>query len=71
MRVYLSIFLLLIGSVYTTFSQVDSVNSYSSELSLTIDNDILFFNDWYYSAGHELVYRRLVQPERIIHQYFN
>ena len=71
MRLYLSIFLLLIGSSNTTFSQADSVKRFTREFSLTIDNDILFFNDWYYSAGHELVYRRLVQPERRIHQYFN
>jgi len=71
MRLCLSIFVLLIGRANATFSQVESVNSYTREFSLTIDNDILFFNDWYYSAGHELVYRRLVKPESSIHQFFN
>lgn len=65
-----NLLLLLLGIVNFTYGQNTSVNNYSRELSLTIDNDILLFEDYYYTAGHRLVYRRLV-PDRFIHQYFN
>lgn len=70
-RVYLSTVLLWLGGLHHLFAQSDSVVHYNREVSLTVDNDMLFFRDWYYTAGHELVYRRLVQPNRPIHQLFN
>jgi lipid A 3-O-deacylase len=33
----------------------------TQEVSLKVDNDIFFLIDWYYTAGHTLSYRRLVQ----------
>jgi lipid A 3-O-deacylase len=70
-RAYLSSVLLWIGGSHVLFAQPDSVVHYIREVSLTVDNDMLFFRDWYYTAGHELAYRRLVQPDRPIHKLFN
>lgn len=71
MRLPITLELLFTCVINISFAQIDSVRNFSRELSLTIDNDILIFNDWYYTAGHELVYRRLAKPDKIISQYFN
>jgi len=72
MQFCLSNLLFLLGIVNFTCAQNALDNkSYSWELSLTVDNDILFFEDYYYTAGHQLAFRRLVQPDRFIHQYLN
>lgn len=54
----------------TCLSQEDSV-TYSSEISITIDNDIFFFIDRYYSAGHEITYRRLLSKEQFLARWFD
>lgn len=51
-------------------AQEDSL-SYSNEISLTIDNDIFFFIDRYYSAGHEITYRRLLRKEQFLARWFD
>jgi len=54
----------------TCLSQVDSVAN-SNEISITIDNDIFFFIDRYYSAGHEISYRRLLSKEQFLARWFD
>lgn len=53
------------------FSQRDSLRHFRHEAMLTIDNDIFLFDDYYYTAGQDIVYRRLVKPERKLHKRFN
>jgi lipid A 3-O-deacylase len=42
-----------------------------NEISFTIDNDIFFFTDWYYTAGHELSCRKLLSSETNLVKWFN
>jgi lipid A 3-O-deacylase len=43
----------------------------TNEISLTIDNDIFFLTDRYYTAGHELSYRKLLNSETNLVKRFN
>ena len=36
---------------------------YSREISLTADNDYLCLQDYYYTAGQDIIYRRLLSPD--------
>lgn len=65
------LFLSLIGTSLISQAQVDSVQHYKNELSVTIDNDLFFFDDWYYTAGHELNYRRVAKPGTFFYKFFN
>jgi lipid A 3-O-deacylase len=46
-----------------SFSQEES-RDYSNEIAITLDNDVFLFSDWYYTAGHEFSYRKLLSNER-------
>lgn len=48
------------------FSQSDPRGHFLNEITLTIDNDIFLFNDWYYTAGHEFSYRKLLGNEPLV-----
>jgi len=37
-------------------------SSYSREIAATVENDILFAEDYYYTGGQDLIYRQLVRP---------
>lgn len=72
MKFYFSFLLLVVTSLSSAFAQADGVtNGIKRELTFTLDNDIFFFRDWYYTAGHQLTYRRLVQPDRPIYKFLN
>ncbi len=43
---------------------------YSREVSATLDNDIIFFEDYYYTAGQDFTYRRLLRPTSKAYQLF-
>ncbi len=43
---------------------------YSREVSATLDNDILFFEDYYYTAGQNFIYRRLLEPTSHAYRLF-
>ncbi|MBL7874010.1 MAG: lipid A deacylase LpxR family protein [Cyclobacteriaceae bacterium] len=43
----------------------------SNEISLTVDNDVLFFSDYYYTAGHELAYRKLQSEQKNLVKWLN
>lgn len=58
MRILFLIWLLLVSGY--CFSQSDSRGNFLNEITLAIDNDIFLFNDWYYTAGHEFSYRKLL-----------
>jgi lipid A 3-O-deacylase len=45
------------------FSQANSESFNLNEITITIDNDIFLSSDWYYTAGHEFTYRRLLSNE--------
>ncbi len=42
------------------FAQTESRRDFANEITLAIDNDIFLFDDWYYTAGHEISYRKLL-----------
>jgi hypothetical protein len=44
---------------------------YSREISVTMDNDILFFEDYYYTAGMDVMYRQLLRPQSILFKLGN
>jgi lipid A 3-O-deacylase len=67
---FLLIILLLLCLRATCLSQEDSVTN-SNEISITIDNDIFFFIDRYYSAGHEITYRTLLSKEQFLARWFD
>jgi lipid A 3-O-deacylase len=43
---------------------------YSREISMSVDNDIIFFVDFYYTAGQDIIYRRLVNPHAALYRRF-
>lgn len=43
---------------------------YSREISLVADNDILAFQDYYYTAGQDFLYRRLLRSDATFHRLF-
>jgi lipid A 3-O-deacylase len=43
---------------------------YSREISMTVDNDIFFFIDYYYTAGQDIQYRRLADPQGWLSRLF-
>ncbi len=42
---------------------------YTREISLVSDNDYLSIEDYYYTAGQDLLYRRLVQPNSRLYSF--
>jgi lipid A 3-O-deacylase len=46
-------------------------SSYSREISMDVDNDIFFFIDYYYTAGQDINYRRLVNPRHALYKRFH
>lgn len=62
---------LLLLFPHVVLAQGDSLQNFRNELVLTIDNDIFLFDDYYYTAGQDIVYRRWVRPERALHKKFN
>ena len=42
---------------------------YSREVSLVSENDYLAIEDYYYTAGQDILYRRLVQPNSRLHRF--
>ncbi len=71
MRIILIISILFSSNFCFSFSKVDSLMILKNEISLTVDNDIFFFVDWYYTAGHELAYRKLLSNETNLVKRFN
>lgn len=53
-----------------SFAQQDSI-SYKAEIALTVDNDIFFFTDRYYTAGHEVTYRKLLHVDQPLYRWLN
>lgn len=39
---------------------------YSREVSVSLDNDIIFFEDYYYTAGMDVTYRRILKPQSFL-----
>lgn len=61
----------LISSLFIcglSFAQEES-RDYSNEFTITIDNDAFLFSDWYYTAGHEFSYSKLLSNERPLTQW--
>ncbi len=56
----LSLLLLLAGS-WHCYSQSKN-NLPTREFSVITENDVFFFKDYYYSAGQDLVYKKLLSP---------
>lgn len=48
------------------FAQTEPTRTYANEITLAIDNDIFLFNDWYYTAGHEISYRRILDSQQYL-----
>ncbi len=71
LRITFIIWVLLLSKSGFSFSKADTLKTLTSEISLTIDNDIPFFIDWYYTAGHELAYRKLLSNENSLVKWFN
>ena len=71
MRIILTISILFFSNYCFSFSRIDTLKNLKNEVSLTIDNDILFFIDWYYTAGHELAYRKLLSEQSNLVKRFN
>ncbi len=69
MKIIFATALALLGSTLSV-AQTDSI-SVRSEISFTIDNDILFFLDRYYTAGHEFSYRRLLTSDHRLAQWLD
>lgn len=55
-----------------TFAQSDSSRhgGYTREIELVAENDYFFYEDYYYTAGQDIVYRRLVDPRAKLHKLF-
>jgi lipid A 3-O-deacylase len=51
--------------------QSKSRPDFNQEVSLTVDNDIFFFSDWYYTAGHAVNYRTLLADDSRLATLFN
>lgn len=71
MRIILTISILFFSNYCLSFSRVDTLKILKNEISLTVDNDIFFFTDRYYTAGHELSYRKLLSNESNLVKWFN
>ncbi len=59
---------LLILSIVDLYPVVTSAQEYSRkgaasrEIEQITENDIIFYEDYYYTAGKDLVYRQLMKP---------
>ncbi len=71
MRIILIISILFYSKSCFSFSRADTLKTLTNEIGLTVDNDIFFFIDWYYTAGHELAYRKLLNNEKSLVKWFN
>lgn len=71
MKIIFIISILFFSKLCYSFSRVDTLKTLTNEIGLTVDNDILFFIDWYYTAGHELAYRKLLSSEKRLVTWFN
>lgn len=71
MRIIFTISILFFTNLCFSFSRVDTLKAPTNEISFTLDNDILFLIDWYYTAGHELAYRKLFSNENNLVKWFN
>ena len=63
--------ILLFASLYCLWAQsfAQSKNNLTSrEFSVVTDNDVFFFKDYYYSAGQDLVYKKLLSPSSTLHK---
>lgn len=43
---------------------------HDEEIDLVLENDFFFFEDYYYTAGQDAVYRRLARPSSRVHRFF-
>ncbi len=48
------------------FAQTEPRKTFANEITITVDNDIFLFNDWYYTAGHEISYRKLLDKKQTL-----
>jgi hypothetical protein len=47
-------------------AQTEQRRNFANEITITIDNDIFLFSDWYYTAGHKISYRKLLGHEQAL-----
>ena len=70
-RIYLRLLLILV-LVMGGWRQTPAQSRrpfYSREISLASDNDYLSIEDYYYTAGQDFFYRRLLQPNSKFHRF--
>ena len=62
--------LFLVAASWQTVTMAQSRRPfYTREISLVSDNDYLSIEDYYYTAGQDILYRRLVQPNSGLHKF--
>ena len=69
MRTVLIYLIILLVHPVTIFAQKDSrKGKYTREVECVSENDFIFFEDYYYTAGQDLFYRQLASPgSRLFH----
>lgn len=70
MRILLIYFLLIIFCIPSVMSQ-EKPQTFTSEVSFALDNDVFLFIDRYYSAGHHFTYRTKVKKQSALNRVFN
>lgn len=71
MKIILTIFILILNIRGFSFAYRDSLRISNNEITLSIENDIFFFTDRYYTAGQEIYYRRILNQEKQLVRWFN
>ena len=65
-KIFLTV-LVLLTVLNATAQQPERSGRYSREIAARFDNDIFFFIDYYYTAGMEASFRRLLKPGTALH----